>query len=488
MAALVSIGVLLAVRVGQSKGFYGADDYSHLLISRNSVHDPSLMLAVWGRPLMTIAYIPAALIGTGAARATSIVFLSIAAVLVGLTAHRSTKRLGFMASVLLVAQPLTLMIGFSALPQMIFSLLLAAALFVRAAGRDRFAAALIGLLPLARLEGLVVVGVWALLLVRTRRLGLLPWLAGGTAGWAALGAATSGDVLWLYHQNPYGLLGSIYGAAGFRYGFISWPIAFGPIVGGLSIAAMARRQVPDASVGGITAALFAFYVAAWTLPAFRTIADPVYLVTLSVPVALCAHHGAMGIVADRDGASWWRSGAAVAFAVATGSMPLAAVTVGAITLYTVRARWAKRDLRDMSRLALATTVLAASLIAWLLTEPLPLTGAAYASARVATSLTRSQLGRVIASSHPAFDWYAGTTTYSRVDRVVNAAKGALVVWDGMFGKSDALSRLQELGYTVVQNHGRGIERVVVLERRSVAATAQHRGLCSSAGVTSACPR
>lgn len=139
------------------------------------------------------------------ARTTSLAVLFSSAALI---ARRRSAPLPLAAALFLVAQPLAARLGYSALPGTVFSFVLALAFWLRSAQRPAAAACVASLLPLARVEGVVVLVVWALVMLGQRaiRNGLL--LAAGTVARALASALVSGDLLWLWHHNPHGLLGS----------------------------------------------------------------------------------------------------------------------------------------------------------------------------------------------------------------------------------------------------------------------------------------
>jgi hypothetical protein len=247
------------------------------------------LLDVWGRPLMTFAYMPGAAMGEAAVRATSLgMFLATALLCVRIAArHRAPYPV--LAGCLLLAQPLAARVAFAALPYTAFGLVLATALWLRACNRHLAAAVVVSLLPLARLEGVVVVCVWAAVMAWERRFRWLPFAAVGTVGWVAVGAIAHGDPLWILHANPHGL-GTRFGRGGWSYVLHAFPVAAGPVVAGLAVASLAAPRSRDKIIGAVTVALSAFYALAWGLGAFQTGRTPVYLVTVSVPLALSAHH------------------------------------------------------------------------------------------------------------------------------------------------------------------------------------------------------
>jgi hypothetical protein len=375
---------------------------------------------------MTAAYIPGALVGDPLVRLTSLALLLTTAALVVFTARRWALPHPPLAAVLLLGQPLAATLGFAAVPQTLFSALLAGGFALRAANRHAASLLLISFLPLARLDGIAVVAVWAAVVAVERRYRLLPLLACGLGAWALCGGLVYSDPLWLYRANPYGLLGSDFGAAGFTYGFRTLPAVAGAVILACAVAAVPRVRRIDPALSLTGAGLLAFYVAAWTLPAFQTLATPVYLVSLSVPIALLAHHG----IANLLRAVPQQAVRAV----------VVVIIVGAVTVT------AARDI-----------------------EPLHRTGSTQTQFQLARMLG-PDAHRVVASTHPAFDWFTGTATFLIVYGAPQPAPGEYVIWDGNVGaRLSSLERLEARGYTVRWSAGEGYDQVTLLERTPVVA-------------------
>src|SRR5436190_14902552 len=117
VACIVVVAAGILYRATQSDGFYWLDDYAHLNLSRHAWGHPATLLDVWGRPLMTFVYLPAAQLGDAAARLTSLMIFAATAVFCGLLARSYRSRLPAAAALLLLAQPLAARLSFSAMTQ-----------------------------------------------------------------------------------------------------------------------------------------------------------------------------------------------------------------------------------------------------------------------------------------------------------------------------------------------------------------------------------
>jgi hypothetical protein len=357
------------------------------------------------------------------------------------------------AALLLLAQPVTATVAYSALPETVFSFVLACALYLRATNRSRAAAFVVSLLPLARLEGLVVVLIWAGWLLLRRRYRLIPVLGVGFAVWAIAGAIVSGDVVWIVHANPYGVFGSRYGAAGWRYLLIALPIAFGPVVAVLAVSIGFVRKVEDWFVPAIMVGMFAFYLVAWTLPAFETGATPLYLVSVSVPVALCASETVAALFARNEAFRYPLLAVPIIVALMAGSPRLRAEELVVVGALAVALTIPRRFLSLGAIVALAGTIA----LGLARTDPLRLRGVPLLADEAARQLG-PEAKRVQFSNTPAFYWYAHVSlSRGRLRR------GSLLVWDSSLNPVDPIPRREEMSSHIVWQRSAGRSFLIVFQ-------------------------
>ncbi len=152
---------------------------------------PDRILSLWARPLFAAPYvIPAQIGGYLAMRLTTTAICALAAWLTYLTARRvGVGSVAWLAIPLVLLQPAFLSVGTDAMTEPIFVLVFAAGLFALASHRTLTAAAVLSFLPLARPEGpfilLVLAAIWLPAVGRDRRyiaailllgLGMVVWL------------------------------------------------------------------------------------------------------------------------------------------------------------------------------------------------------------------------------------------------------------------------------------------------------------------------
>jgi hypothetical protein len=365
-----------------------------------------------------------------------------------------------LAGILLLAQPVAARVGFGAMPQTPFSFLLALALWLYVRDRVGAAALVASFLPLARLEGLVVLVVLAGILWASGRWRRIPLLGAGMVAWTATAWAVFGDPLWLLHHNSYGFLGSKYPAAGWRFVFVAFQLAVGPVMGAIVLSGIGRLRWATAPERPIALGLLLFYAIAWTLPAFESFTTPIYLASLSVPFALIAHELIVDLTRQPIGRSTVAAAAlGVVFAVATGSWVLtlfaAAIVVGCLI--------ARRVPAQLRSLGVAGLVLLTLVVAVRRTIPVPLKGEARVAHDLVTELgDRSRNVRISTTS--SFYWYAHRqpVAYDTDVRV-----GEWILWDSNVGPYHISEQhLLESGYRAALVRRDASVRVVLYERVS----------------------
>lgn len=450
---LVAVGIaFLIYRATQATGFYWLDDYGHVLMSRAAWHHQSVLLNFWGRPLMTLAYMPASLGPEILVRLTTVLLTTASAGCCWLIARREGRYAAPAAALFVLAQPLTTTLGYSALTETVFSFVLAAALLLRAYERPVLAALVLSLLPLARTEGAVVLVIWAFVLAYERRFQLIPLLGIGVFIWAAAGAAVYGDPLWILHANPYGGLGSSYGAAGWGYLFQNVVPAFGVVIV-LALGVFVCRPLTDWLVPALMCSLFAFYFAAWGLPAFDTIGSPVYLVSVSVPVALCAS-ATLDTMISRRRPRYAFLGLPLVVGILGRSTEMLVPSLALVAIFVILPRL---SLRVVWAGALVGVVASLGLGLYR-SNPLRLSGGPLLAKQLANQLGPAA-SRVSTSTTPAFAWYAPTFDWFR--RAANQQPAsswsivrhlparAEIVWDSNVGAHlFGPRKVEQLGFRI----------------------------------------
>ncbi|HEY7120681.1 MAG TPA: hypothetical protein VH475_29120 [Tepidisphaeraceae bacterium] len=227
----------LSLWVGaRSLGFLEADAMTHYMFARFSFREWSYFVNVWGRPLCTAVYaIPANLAGVAGARAMSLAMAVASALVVYRVAKNQRSRMPAMAAILLFAQPLFFAHSFSELTEIPFGLVAILALWAYQAKNFLAMAILVSISPTGRPEGLGLVLLAIAALIYHRRwyyLAILPvpcllWSYFGWVSWDR-----PGDLpwyLWLKKNWPYAAK-SAYGSGHWYYFIGILPVILSPMM------------------------------------------------------------------------------------------------------------------------------------------------------------------------------------------------------------------------------------------------------------------
>jgi hypothetical protein len=173
-AGVVALSALLGLLfVGNimrhSPGVATDDEIGHFVICRDAWHYPSLIVNIWGRMLYTLLYMVPARLGWEGARFFSLLLAAATVLLTTTLARKLGLRYFWLLPLLLWFQPFFATWSFNAITEVPFSALFVAAALLFVSGRYSAAALCVGLLPLIRYEGAVLLGVVAALCLLQRQ-------------------------------------------------------------------------------------------------------------------------------------------------------------------------------------------------------------------------------------------------------------------------------------------------------------------------------
>jgi len=210
-AIALAILIFAALSIWQavaSEGFLEADGCTHYMYARWAFTYPVYFVDIWGRPLKTLLYAPAAAtIGLIGVRLTSLAVAIGIAFIAYTIARRQNYRWPALALIFTLAQPLLFLHSFSELTELPFAMFLGLA-FLAYQRKAWWAVTLIaGFLPLSRPEGFGFIGLTAVLLVCHRKWFWLPLLFVPVMGWQIAGALMYREPQnwwnWLPKHWPY---------------------------------------------------------------------------------------------------------------------------------------------------------------------------------------------------------------------------------------------------------------------------------------------
>jgi hypothetical protein len=234
-AIFAALSALAAIA---SRGFLEADGCTHFIMARFALSEPTYLVSVWGRPLVTAIYaLPASAASQQTALfLTRLVSLAMVLAMAGVT-YAIAKKQGYrhpeLAFLFLLAEPLLFLHSFAVLTEVPFALLLAIAFWAYQGRRFGFMALMVSLLPLARPEGFGFLLLAAIALVLHRRWGWLillpiPLLLWNHAGWVLYGRAGPWW-RWLIDQWPYAAQ-SLYASGPLWHFLVRLPEIISPLI------------------------------------------------------------------------------------------------------------------------------------------------------------------------------------------------------------------------------------------------------------------
>ena len=202
--SLVAIAAFYIYFCWASERPWDRDSIVRSMYVQRALEQPWRLVDPWARPLGVIPYLAAAIVPTGpragfaVAKAMSCAYSVLGCLFIALAARDMKIRHCWVAAIALAAQPVVCQMSAGVQPVTVFVAVFALALWCHARGRVRTEVLCYSLLPLARLENVVLFAPAALyLLFHKRRPWLLLLLAAPTVLWYVLMAWLRSDALWI---------------------------------------------------------------------------------------------------------------------------------------------------------------------------------------------------------------------------------------------------------------------------------------------------
>jgi hypothetical protein len=203
--------VLLYIGFNTNTTGDAGDSIVHYLYAHYSFTYPQFFFHHWAKPVFVLLTSPFAQFGFKGI----VVFNSLCAALTALFTFYTAKNLkikhAWLVFVLVFFAPLYFKLIFSGLTEYLFGLFLILGIYFYSKQKPITALIIISFLPLVRSEGLLILGVFGLMLLLKRNFKLLPYLVVGQLLYAFAGAFYYHDVFWVINKIPYANLGSPYG-------------------------------------------------------------------------------------------------------------------------------------------------------------------------------------------------------------------------------------------------------------------------------------
>ncbi len=221
LIALCSSAIVLIILNYLSTGVNGeTDSIAHYQLARYAFKYPEYFLNHWGKPLFTILASPLAQFGYSGAVVFNLICGLFSAWFAYLIAKRLEYRHAWAAIIFTVFTPLYLIIMFTSLTEILFSLVLISAIYLFISKRFVWSAIAISLIPFARTEGVMFVVLFIPSFLLIKQYKALPFLLTGFVFFGLTGLPQYHDFFWFFTKMPYSInSSSLYGSGSFWYYF-----------------------------------------------------------------------------------------------------------------------------------------------------------------------------------------------------------------------------------------------------------------------------
>ena len=227
-----------------TKGTYDSgDSIKHYLFARYAFSHPLNFLDSWAKPLLTLLAAGPAQAGFMGMKAFQCGVVAASAWCAFRIAQALRLPVPELAILFAYAAPDYFLIQFSGLTEPLFGLVLVGAVRLAVANRPGWSAAVVSLLPFARSEGFILIGIWVVYLVWQRQWRSLPLVLLGYVVYSGIGAVAFGELGWVFGHNPYDTI-SAYGHGEWSHFLLNIPNLLGWVLTGL-FALGGGRMVRD---------------------------------------------------------------------------------------------------------------------------------------------------------------------------------------------------------------------------------------------------
>lgn len=259
----------------------GGDSIFHYLYAKYAIRHPENFFNHWAKPVYTIFAFPFSQFGFVGIKIFNIV-MSLSACYLGykILIQLNTPHAEYYAWVLF-STTLYVNVTLSGLTEPLSAAMLMLGIYFILNKKDIHGISIISFLPFVRSEGLVIMGVFFLYLVVTKKYKIIPWLTIGHIVMSILGSFYYHDLLWVFNKIPYAHLTSAYGKGTWTHFFEQMYFQMGLVEYSLliiacivmSITILKRKHIAAERIWLIYGCFGAFFIAHssfWALGIFNS--------------------------------------------------------------------------------------------------------------------------------------------------------------------------------------------------------------------------
>jgi hypothetical protein len=219
------VGVVLAFVANGTAG--EGDSVMHYQFAQGAFKHHELFFDHWAKPLYVLIASPFAQLGFSAMKGFNLSVTVGAMLFTYLVAKQLQIKRAALVVFFLAFSPALITHSLSGFTEPLFALVLIMAVYFYLRSFIVASIILVSFLPFVRSEGLIICGVFGVLLLFERRWLLIPLLGFGHLFYAIAGYKTYGTLLWVFKKIPYARLSSVYGKGTWDHFIVKLPSIIG---------------------------------------------------------------------------------------------------------------------------------------------------------------------------------------------------------------------------------------------------------------------
>ncbi|MEI6594302.1 MAG: hypothetical protein WCO28_01990 [Bacteroidota bacterium] len=208
----------------------GGDSIYHYLFAKYSWTYHEIFFDHWAKPAFTIISSPFAQFGYQGVKVFNVLVAILACYFTFKTAKQLSIRNAFLVVFFYFSATFNVTITLSALTEPLFALVLILSIYFYVKQKPLAGTLIISFLPFVRSEGLVVLCVFVVYLLLTKKFKFIPLLLAGHFIMGVAGYFYYGDILWVFNKIPYAENFHNYGSGTWEHFIIQLEFMIGPIL------------------------------------------------------------------------------------------------------------------------------------------------------------------------------------------------------------------------------------------------------------------
>ena len=226
----------------------GGDSTYHYLYAKYALEHPENFFDHWAKPIFTILAFPFAQFGFIGMKFFNLLMSLIACYFSYKTLRIFKTENTEWIAVILFSITLFVTNTFSGLTEPLSAAILMYSIYLILNNKTLPGVSVISFLPFVRSEGLIILGVFFIYLIVTKKYKYIVWLALGHLVMSIIGSFYYRDFLWVFSKIPYAHISSVYGKGTwnhfveqlfFQMGLIEYSLL---IIGGISMVVLLIKQ------------------------------------------------------------------------------------------------------------------------------------------------------------------------------------------------------------------------------------------------------